>query len=222
VSEIEAIAIMRTNAMSKRASLINAIRQRPAMYFGGIKSLTALYHFLGGFQMACGLHGIENDGLGLTIPHDFCDWVAYRTHFRESTSGWCNMIVSTAESEEVAFDRFFELLEEHFQRVPTLVAEILSPISNTRTTKNGKDFLIPPPKRVQLVKYTDDPGFFALHESEDWTDRFHPYLCWMSGLNGGQLAIHDEESYGQMIRESEQWEREVIRNADETVNQAIL
>ena len=157
--------------------------------------------------MACSLHGIENDALGLNIPRDFHDWVAYRTHYRESTSGWCNMIVSTTESEEEAFDRFFELLEEHSRRVPRLGAEILNPISNTRTTKSGKDFLIPPPRRVQLVRFTDDPGFFALHESDDWTDRFHPYLSWRSGPSGGQLVIHDEESYSEMIREDQQWVR---------------
>ncbi len=150
---------MPANAMTIADSLINKIRQRPAMYLG-CKSLTAFYHFLGGYRMACSLHSID-DGLGLNIPQDFHDWVAYRTHFRESTSGWCSMIVSTTESEETAFDRFFELLEEHSRRIPRLVAEFLNPISNTRTTRNGEDFLIPPPKRVQLVKFTDDPA--SLH-----------------------------------------------------------
>lgn len=194
--------------MSKPASLIDAIRQRPGMYFGS-KSLTAFYHFLGGYQTACGIHQIVDDRLGLVIPADFHDWVAYRTHFRESTSGWCNMIVETTDSEERAFDCFFELLEEHSQRIPKLVAEILNPVSNTRTMRDGKDFLIPPPKRVQLVKYTDDPGFFALHESEDWRDAFHPYLSWRWGPDGGELVIHDEESYAEMVRANEQWEREV-------------
>ena len=186
--------------MSKAALLINQIRQRPALYLG-TKSLTAFYHFLRGYWMACQLHEIDDDD-GLNIPQDFNDWVAYRTHFHEPTSGWCNMIVSNARSEEEAFDRFFELLEEHSRRVPRLVAEILNPISNWRTTRNGTDFLIPPPKRVQLVKYTNDPGFFALHESEDWPDRFHPYLSWM-GPEGGQPVIHDEESYREMVCENE-------------------
>jgi hypothetical protein len=178
------------------------------MYFGS-KSLTAFYHFLGGYQAACGIHQIVDDRLGLAIPADFHDWVAYRTHFRESTSGWCNMIVETTDSEERAFDRFFELLEEYSQRTPKLVAEILNPVSNTRTMRDGKDFLIPPPKRVQLVRYTDDPGFFALYESEVWRDAFHPYLSWRWGTDGGELVIHDEESYAEMVRANEEWEREV-------------
>ena len=88
--------------------LIDAIRKRPAMYLGHA-SLTALYNFYVGYQTACGLHQIQDDRLGLEIPTDFNDWVAYRTHFRESTSGWCNMIVSTSELEEKALHRFFSV-----------------------------------------------------------------------------------------------------------------
>jgi hypothetical protein len=205
-------AVMLVDAMAIAGSLIDAIRQRPAMYLGS-KSLTAFYHFLGGYQLACSLHSID-DRLGLHIPRDFHDWVAYRTHFRESTSGWCNMIVATTESEEKAFDRFFELLEEHSDRIPRLVAEILNPISNTYTTRDGKDVLIPPPKRIQLVKFTDDPGFFALHETDDWPDRFHPFLSWRHSPNGGQLVVHDDKSYSEMMRENERWSRERDQSLD--------
>lgn len=194
--------------MSQPASLIEAIRRRPEMYIGR-KSITAFYHFLGGFQMACGLHRIEDDRLGLKIPPDFHDWVAYRTHFRESTSGWCNMILATTKSEEEAFDRFFELLEEHSDRVPRLVAEIIGPVSTTRTVRDGQELVIPPPEKVQLVKYTDDPGFYAIHNSKEWTDQFYRYLSWRSGLRGGELVIHDEASYNEMLRENEEWKREV-------------
>ena len=199
------------NEMSEPESLIEAIRLRPGMYFGS-KSLTAFHQFLGGYQMACGLHEMEDDRLGIRIPADFHEWVAYRTRFRESTSGWCKMIVATRQSEEEAFDRFFELLAEHSERAPRVVAEILGPTSTTRTERDGEDYLIPPPKKVQLVKYTDDPGFFALHSSEDWTDRFYPYLTWMRGLSGGELVIHDEDAYNEILRDAEQWEREVAES----------
>jgi hypothetical protein len=200
--------------MSQSALLIDAIRQRPGMYFGS-KSLTAFYHFFSGYQVACGIHQIKDDRLGLEIPSDFHDWVAYRTHFWESTSGWCNMIVATSQSEEEAFDRFFEFLKEHSARVPRLVAEIIHPASNFRTERDGIDYLIPPPAKVQIVTYTEDPGFFALHDSEEWRDRFHPFLSWMWGLSGGELVIHDDEAYREIQRATEEWEREV----DESMNE---
>jgi hypothetical protein len=187
--------------MSDTTTVIEAIRRRPGMYLG-VKSLTALHQFLNGYQMACGFHQIKDDRLGLRIPPDFHDWVAYRTHFQESTTGWCNMIVATTKSEEDAFDRFFELLEEHAHRVPRVVAEILGPNSCT-----NRDHLVPPPERVRLVKFTEDPGFFALHGNKDWRDRFYPYLSWMHGLYGGEWVIHDEASYSEMIREDQEWER---------------
>ncbi|RFC50893.1 MAG: hypothetical protein DVB22_001761 [Verrucomicrobia bacterium] len=194
--------------MSEPESLIEAMRLRPGMYLGS-KSLTAFADFLGGYQLARGLHEMEDDRLGIRIPPDFHEWVAYRNHFRESTSGWCKMIVATSQSEEEAFDRFFELLAEHAERARRVVAEIIGPTSASRAERDGEDYLIPPPKKVQLVKYTADPGFFALHDSEDWRDRFYPYLTWMRGLSGGELVIHDADAYNEILRDTEQWEREV-------------
>ena len=45
---------------------------RPDMYFG-TKSLAAFYHFLGGYQIACGIQQIEDARLGLEILADFHD-----------------------------------------------------------------------------------------------------------------------------------------------------
>ena len=190
--------------MTEPKSLIDAIRLRPAMYIGD-KSLRSFQCYLHGFEMACRLHQIEDNRLGLTIPPDFHDWVAYRTHFKESTSGWCNMIVATTNSEQEAFDRFFELINEHSQRTPKLVAEILNSTSRTtRVYPDGREVHIAAPERVRLVQYTDDPGFFALFDSQDWADRFYPYLSWMYEVEGGELVIHDEESYRALVRDNEE------------------
>lgn len=102
--------------------------------------------------------------------------------------------------------------------MPRVIAEIIEPASATRTERAGEDYLIPPPRKVQLVKYTDDRGFFAVHDNEDWRDAFHPYLSWMrifGGLRGGELAIHDEEAYNEVLRDTDELERE----ADESINQ---
>ncbi|MCU0796227.1 MAG: hypothetical protein MUF31_09865 [Akkermansiaceae bacterium] len=195
-------------AMSQSAPLIEAIRQRPGMYFGS-KSLTAFHHFLCGYRLACDVHQIKDDRLGLEIPSDFNEWVAYRARFQESTSGWCKMIVATSKSDEEAFDRFFELLKEHSMRRPRLVAEIEDPVSVPLMEEDAKNFPGPPLTRVQIVTYTHDPGFFALYGSEEWGDRFYPFLSWMCELSSGDWVIHDEEAYRELLRANEEWEREM-------------
>jgi hypothetical protein len=197
--------------MTPPASLIEQVRLRPGLYFG-CKSLTAFYHYYLGYRTACVYHRIDAHPFDLKIPDDFHDWAAYRTHYRESTSGWCNMIVQTSPSEEAAFDRFFELLDEHAQRTPHLIAEIIAPISTTSRLLNPltrEEAHLPAPAKVQLVKYNDhDPGFFALYDSPDWRDQFHPYLSWMRGLRDGEWIIHDPPAYQQMLREDEEYQRE--------------
>src|SRR6185436_20378216 len=91
--------------------LLDTIRKRPGMYLGEC-SLSALYHTIGGYALALGRHGIENDTT-LRLPDDFNDWVAYRLHFKESTSGWKRMILGASEDEATAFTQFFELLDQH-------------------------------------------------------------------------------------------------------------
>ena len=83
------------------------------MYLGK-RSITALFHFLGGYHFAESIHGIECDP---PLPRDFHDWVARNLQFSESTSGWIGMILKRVPDEAAAFDRFYELLDE-YRRVP--------------------------------------------------------------------------------------------------------
>jgi len=197
---------------SEQMSLTEALKRRPAMYLGS-KSLTALKNFITGFQVACGMHGIECEDV-FVIPKDFHDWVAYRTHFRESTSGWCNMLLAKTGNEEEAFDRFFQLLDEHENRVPQIVAEIRRPNSSVSTRDDeGEDIPLGPPETVRIVIYTDDPGFFAYFVCNEknknewmWFDgMFHPYLSWFFGTEGGEIIIKDEIAYARLARENQEW-----------------
>lgn len=69
-----------------------SLRKKPALYFGE-KSLTRLFVYLLGYQRGLG-------ELGKVLKqqdqfHGFHDWVAAKLGFTNSTSGWCNMILST-------------------------------------------------------------------------------------------------------------------------------
>ena len=99
------------------SDLLEKIRKRPGLFLGE-RSITALY------QLAVGIHGMENDA-GFQLPSDFNNWVAYRFHYKESTSGWKNMILGVCENESDAFSRFFALLDEHSTRKATVVAKLM-------------------------------------------------------------------------------------------------
>ena len=61
----------------REGELLDVIREKPVLYMGE-STLTALYHFLGGYETAKYIHQIP---LRNILPIDFNDWVAYRLHF---------------------------------------------------------------------------------------------------------------------------------------------
>jgi hypothetical protein len=92
-------------------SLLDQVRQRPAMYIGQ-PSLTRLHIFLEGYGFALFKHQIK---IAVESPpfDGFHDWTARRFGWRESTAGWCNIILQeTGNDESAALDRFFQLLDE--------------------------------------------------------------------------------------------------------------
>ena len=105
----------------------------------------------------------------LLLPREFHDWVAYRLHFYESTSGWCRMIRSKSDSEQAAIGLFFRLLDEFYSRTPNEVARLagIAKSYGRQSIRRDRDQLVDDPietvqypEVVKLVTYTDDPGFF--------------------------------------------------------------
>lgn len=88
--------------------LLAKIRKRPPMYLGEA-SLNRLHAFLVGYQS-----GLGRVGKCLRLEQEFSgfhEWVAQELDFAESTTGWCNMILSVCRNDEEALNRFFELLD---------------------------------------------------------------------------------------------------------------
>ncbi len=87
---------------------LDAVRRHPNLTGVEGKSLTALKAFLSGYEAGL-FRGGDKRGMSLRA---FNTWVAKELGFAEPTSGWCNMILARAKSEEKAFDMFFELLDK--------------------------------------------------------------------------------------------------------------
>jgi len=81
------------------------------MYLDGDKSIRRLRSFLVGYDGglgACGL-GLE----GRAEMAQFEQWIAVKLETINSTSGWCNMVLSKVNSDEKAYELFFQLLDEY-------------------------------------------------------------------------------------------------------------
>ena len=89
--------------------LLDAIRSHPNLVGIEGRSLTALFVFLGGYE--AGVARYEKRGF-FSYLRPFNVWVAKELGFAEPTSGWRNMILARAKSEEEAFDMFFGLLDK--------------------------------------------------------------------------------------------------------------
>jgi hypothetical protein len=88
--------------------LVEIIRKKPGFYMHGGKSLRQLQAIIIGYEMGA-RQGISSDF------RPFNRWLAQKYGLPEP-SGWCNMVISQAGSDEKAFDLFYELLDD-FKRV---------------------------------------------------------------------------------------------------------
>jgi hypothetical protein len=192
----------------KDGGLLDVLRVRTAMYTGE-RTLSAVCHFLHGFGFAQHVYQITASYL----PPDFHDWVAYRLHFRESTSGYRRMILDRIPDESATLDRFFELLDEHRSRQASIVATVRTYDLEAFKLEHGNPGIKKKAKvaeEVRLAVYTTDPGFFVTHDDQtaEYPRRsfFCPALSWFRSqfkLDGKSLEILDRERYNRLLQEDE-------------------
>jgi hypothetical protein len=191
----------------KYLELLEDMRPRPYLYIGK-KSLTALWHFLLGFDMALATYQIG--GEENCFPGDFHDWVAYRLHFKYSTAGWRNMILERIPDEEAALEKFFELFDDYKNRTAQVVA-LLSGVervyrSGTQADLQGTEHRYP--TEVSLIAYNrHDPGLFLSSNDEGYfpckgrlltASDIEMFMAFPS-----ELTIVDEELFSKWEKEKE-------------------
>lgn len=81
------------------------------MYLDGEKSLRRLRSFVVGYDGGLGFCGVQLEGMAEMC--DFEKWVAKQLGFEGSTCGSCAQILSKTESDEKAYNLFFELLDRY-------------------------------------------------------------------------------------------------------------
>jgi hypothetical protein len=89
------------------------IRQSPGIYIDGDMSLKRVRSFMVGYE--AGAASTPRELTDQAKFEHFNGWVASRLGYSSST-GWCNMILERAGSDEKAYNMFFELLDEFRRR----------------------------------------------------------------------------------------------------------
>lgn len=207
----------------KQQSILDIMRERPAMYMGS-SSLTGLRFFLAGFQMAKSLHGITTPP---PLPRDFADWVAYKLHLETNWSGfWHRAILSRVPDEHLALIRFYELRDEYLLRKPKVVATIRKDCREHRigsSDPNSERLKIIwrtelLPESLRVVVYTDDPGFFLTADEDDpfsypngWF--FSAFDCSVMGwkVSAERFEIHDQSTWDRLVAENKKYKRNMAR-----------
>jgi hypothetical protein len=196
--------------------LLERIRLRPSMFFG-TRSLSGLRHFFAGYCFAYHELGIKPPDL---VPDDIHDWVAYRLHFRESTLGYLNMILTHTADEAEALNRFFELLDEHRARKRSTVATIRRHPKDLKITRTS-GVEIPHADEVSIVVFTNDPGFFLMNDNPACAHPrrsfFYPSLSWLREPYKPDpefTTILDQGQFDRLGREKIDFERQLREEAE--------
>lgn len=149
---------------SRLYEILDAMEERPGMYLGE-ESVTMLSGWIDGWRAA-----LDNPFEGTEPPFgEFWDWVALRLGFFESTSGWRRMLLKRYGGDEVAaFRRFFELFNEFRKRKASVIfaASADEKRKPTGWIDTDERKVIPWPHRLEIVKYTADPGVFLWYIDE--------------------------------------------------------
>jgi len=197
-------------------SILDTIRERPGMYLGR-KSLTALWYFLHGWQMARWRMGREDPP---ELPQHFADWVGYRLHMESDRSGfWYLAILESVRDEEIAVDRFYDLRDECFKRQPRLVARIRDDRREYRIGRMDAQGNIAwvtelLPKSLEIIVYTNDPGFFLRCDPEESffnNGRFFSALSAWHQFEPDRFDIEDATTWDRLVEENARYKRNLAK-----------
>lgn len=93
-------------------NIIENTRKWPGLYLGG-KSITALSHFLNGYQIAERDLAVGRNGEIFPLSFQYMhDYTTYRLKNPNSSMGWCDQILRSCDGdEEAALWKFYELYD---------------------------------------------------------------------------------------------------------------
>ena len=209
------------------SNVIDMIRKRPGMYLGS-KSITALNHFLNGYQFAKLEHNSNGSERLFPLNFRFMNEFTKIQLGNNDNLGWCNHILNVCDgNEEKALDRFFDIYDE-FRKVKAkrYWKAILSD-DNIRYNDNmeycysikedKKKPVFKNPIAVYIVELTI-PAYILLVEEEDNVHvEWQFFTSFESAKGSSVIPIGAEQYFGKINL----WQEFVEENINFLVDESI-
>ncbi|MDE7432149.1 MAG: hypothetical protein K2N34_09590 [Lachnospiraceae bacterium] len=193
------------------SSVINKIRKRPGMYLGS-NSITALSHFLDGYQMAERDYDVcsreELFPLEFRYMHEF---IRCKLN-SENNLGWCSNILDFCNGdEEKALNKFFELFDEftkikmkRYWRAVLTKDNIkwnnsMEHVYRTyRMGENDKEPVFVNPIAVYVIELTIDAYILAVETSKDFLCESEFFSSFEQAKGKNRIPLGAEVYFGQI------------------------
>jgi len=164
--------------------LIEKIKSRPAMYIGDNK-ISSFRSYIDGYSSALKIHGIKFES---TFPPFwyFHEWVMQKYNWRESTTGWNNIILKENNyDDEKSLTIFFELFDE-FKTLKPISAEQIKLTKknisfyhkNCQMMDGNGNPIYENAEEIFLIKFSPNLGFYFFMidknkiQGTSWMERF--------------------------------------------------
>jgi hypothetical protein len=177
---------------------LDKVRERPSMF---ARTLDELESQIWGYYTA-----LDNHRIVERVPsmgHHFLIWVLYRTGWSTS-GGWAGAIEMHVSDPEKRFAKFFHLVDEYRQLVPTVLCTVRLKKHHEPTGKRvvyGMDGRMEKPQRVDILRYVPEPLHFL---------RFH----YPNTITDAWLLMKTDGSHRTSIRDAKRWVRDELQVKD--------
>ena len=180
---------------------LQSIRKNPRSH--AITSIAHLESQIFGYYTALGVHGIVERVSPLGGPH-FRTWVYFRTNWSTS-NGFAHAIATHVSDPNEQFAKFFQLVDEYKNLLPTVVYTVALGENHQPTGKRLRVYrpgvgvgTIEKPRRVDIVCYKPEPlHFFRFHYADRTED--------------GSILRQSDCSYGTTIHDAKKWARDELQ-----------
>jgi hypothetical protein len=100
--------------MSDLFEVLEKIQRSPGMYLGR-PSVSDLFMFLAGYELARSEQGIELTDVEESFWDEFQPWLQHKLGV-SSVASWAKLIMLSCHDEKAGFELFFRLLDEFIHR----------------------------------------------------------------------------------------------------------